>query len=1421
MSSVFTMQSNIADAIRRARLEGYKSNPTDILEHYRSEEEERKNYVGRPLLELVQNAEDAMAEAGDGCPCGLMVVYDGETLAVANHGKKFTDLGVQALCDRSKSPKRGHGFIGNKGLGFKAVLNWTDRPSVFSGDIAASFDRDRARFEILKALTPAQLVKLEHLDWSESQVPLLRLPFGASPDACSQRLLSAGWDTVLVLPINEPARAEVEKALADPVRTSLPFLLHVRRLDFLIGGKPSHCIVARTPQEDGTILVQIERSDRGRGGIPRYRLFRPEPLQLTPADAKEVGMSEVAIAYRKDAAESQDSAHSLHAFFPTLQPSPCPELLVHGTFLLTPDRNGLREDDPAYQDALSDSLAELLRGRVIPALVDDHGPEALRLLRFTPEPAETQRSLRRLWRALHDAVSESSFIPCTDDRSVRPCAARLWQWNYDALFAGATRPLPLVRNDWQAEQYAALLRALGARDLAPKEYFDGLAVLRPDTPEGAIAALEVVGRVLGREATWSELGRALRTQAATLTLWMTSSGGLRGLDDKCPLFHSLPHALRIPEWLQVHALHPVLAKWLDGLKGAEAEIWPNLETLVSERVHRFSADAFLEKVVCPQLEGMKGEFWHDHGYEVLQLIVALDQAAQDDDARANPDSLRAKLSALVRVPDASGNWQRARDIYAGTVWDGQFGERLAEKLADRYLLAPPEELRSSVPGLRREHLQYLGVSWQPKLIVQDEDVTIYTLDQLPNLAGISAGALDEDWRKYFDTVLQPRLEESDRELPNRVGRWTFAKFCGVEGLDAAAKSLASTTERLRLLFNIWSRLSLSGQYSVVERQGPQRGWRPSFSPEQADSFLAWQIKSARVFDVEDSCLLAERAISLGEAFLPPQDRSPWMKWLPILRIDVPDEREEKALEAFAIEFGSRSHLKRVTSEEWLRWLSTLRQRTASNGVVAEDGVKHFLHWMARALGEQSLAERRAGVSLPCHDANGAITFISTDRILISDDIQLDLLRQILVAAGHQLLVSDPADGRRLARIFGLEGKCLSKCLTVKRAINAKESASQEPVPRVLAHQAKILSLIEEVVGAEASERLVKQWPRVAVYEQLHCDVALDGTFLRSVRLPYRREGKSIEIDGENLWENCAAGLLKYLEVSPVHTDTLVVLFNKLAKEDASEVMRFLRARSVSEEDVHRWRMSLEESEPSPTAVVGAPAKAVPVSDPDAGKQKPPSSSQPPDVPRPVFDPSVTGGQIGSSRSPTGRTPTQPGSEAMPITGQQDRRSVVGSEAERWLEQLLGAGLPDGWEWQKGGGARPYDFQLNCEQTQVFVEAKADSRKFFLSEHEVQHAKENMGRYIVALVSDVDETPTVRWLWDPLTTCTVSGWELSGRVSFSETDYPGTVEPWKVPDVANVMPRTRRFAFAIQVPLNAGLPKGMAELADWLRKLKQS
>lgn len=62
-------------------------------------------------------------------------------LIVANEGAPFTRDGVASLKLANFSPKRTRKrqMVGNKGLGFRAVLNWTRTPLVLSEGLALAF----------------------------------------------------------------------------------------------------------------------------------------------------------------------------------------------------------------------------------------------------------------------------------------------------------------------------------------------------------------------------------------------------------------------------------------------------------------------------------------------------------------------------------------------------------------------------------------------------------------------------------------------------------------------------------------------------------------------------------------------------------------------------------------------------------------------------------------------------------------------------------------------------------------------------------------------------------------------------------------------------------------------------------------------------------------------------------------------------------------------------------------------------------------------------------------------------------------------------------------------------------------------------------------------------------------------------------
>lgn len=113
----------------------YKSlhNLTEQVEH---------QYHGRFLIELIQNAHDALFEEEvKGDKGRLEIVIAGEeqpfgALYVANDGLPFTSSNFQHLSRFGQSDKNPEKHIGNKGIGFRSVLEITKAPEIYSRSTA-------------------------------------------------------------------------------------------------------------------------------------------------------------------------------------------------------------------------------------------------------------------------------------------------------------------------------------------------------------------------------------------------------------------------------------------------------------------------------------------------------------------------------------------------------------------------------------------------------------------------------------------------------------------------------------------------------------------------------------------------------------------------------------------------------------------------------------------------------------------------------------------------------------------------------------------------------------------------------------------------------------------------------------------------------------------------------------------------------------------------------------------------------------------------------------------------------------------------------------------------------------------------------------------------------------------------------------
>ena len=126
------------------RRQVFLADPDEMASAFNRERESARDYYGRELLELLQNADDAGAEQDQSNR--VLIQLENDTLYVANTGQPFSPAGVKSLMVSNNSPKQlsRTRFIGYKGLGFRSVLGWASKIAILSANLEIGFAEEEA-----------------------------------------------------------------------------------------------------------------------------------------------------------------------------------------------------------------------------------------------------------------------------------------------------------------------------------------------------------------------------------------------------------------------------------------------------------------------------------------------------------------------------------------------------------------------------------------------------------------------------------------------------------------------------------------------------------------------------------------------------------------------------------------------------------------------------------------------------------------------------------------------------------------------------------------------------------------------------------------------------------------------------------------------------------------------------------------------------------------------------------------------------------------------------------------------------------------------------------------------------------------------------------------------------------------------------
>ncbi len=329
----------VDDLFRRA-IESYRANPNLITEHANHEESIRVGgYSNRTLLELVQNAADAMsgaAEHEEGAGrVEIVLDLNHQTLYCANAGRPFSQSGLTAIAHAHLSGKRGD-EIGRFGLGFKSVLAVTDAPQVFSRSISFEFNSAKAKVAFASTGSTAK------------RLPILRTitRIDAESEFDKDPILAelAQWATTIIrLPRAsklESLRKEIEEFRSE----FLLFVKAVREVRLRVIGADDDFDTSHVSRRLGDGRFRIERPEGSHDDwYVEDRMHTPSPEARTEV-GEAVSRGQVKVTVAMPARITQLRLGEFWSYFP-LQDRTSASALFNAPWSVNDDRTTLLEND--------------------------------------------------------------------------------------------------------------------------------------------------------------------------------------------------------------------------------------------------------------------------------------------------------------------------------------------------------------------------------------------------------------------------------------------------------------------------------------------------------------------------------------------------------------------------------------------------------------------------------------------------------------------------------------------------------------------------------------------------------------------------------------------------------------------------------------------------------------------------------------------------------------------------------------------------------------------------------------------------------------------------------------------------------------------------------------------------------------------
>lgn len=671
---MYDLIKNEIEKIRRK----YLDSAEEIVSGYDTECALSKDYEGRQMFELLQNADDeAKGSIGK-----VLVTFDGKTLSVSNTGVPFSFRGIKSLLYPSASPKRIHANkIGCKGLGFRSILSWSNAVIVASKDFTIQFSKEYAKEFLQSILEEKPKLKEEISALTRDPWPIATL---TCPRLNENSALVNGFSTSIITECREELVDVIEEQIKSLEFEELVFLPNLKEIEIICNDY--HKVFYKV-SEGNEVIIETTDKSTGEKECASWRLYKKTGIIKDENDTDKD--YEFIIAYDPS---GEHQGEVLYSYFKTDVKLGFPAL-IHGTFDLTSDRNSLQK-----QSVVNQQLIPLLADFMVETAVNiskeqdecDYRPLSLAI---TSDIDIVLKNIYKLDDLLKEKIYNKKILPTIENVYISINDSPKYS---DKAFSGVLNPkifstlLKTTDNDY-IEKFIKSDLGIGFFD-----YDEFCNLLNGDIEYYSLEDRVELIALINREY--------YKTHRDTFPHLIVDSDG-HSICDSAKVY-PLPteeQVIALPKWVDIKFLNPEMEQLLytrldlrNNRRGLAAALSRyNFEEYSFDRllrgvVNQVNADLTSVDKCCDILNWL----WNYYNLEDRQAI---------------PD---VKVKVICR----DGSIHYAKECYIGSEYGNNLGEKIVGLYSDFFVAGEALHIDCGDKNIIAGFLEWIGVSKYPRLV---------------------------------------------------------------------------------------------------------------------------------------------------------------------------------------------------------------------------------------------------------------------------------------------------------------------------------------------------------------------------------------------------------------------------------------------------------------------------------------------------------------------------------------------------------------------------------------------------------------------------------------------------------------------------------------------------------------------------------